>query len=204
MSYKEELDRIKEALDYALFGCSDDNANTEKHFNTLQNALIAVDRIKKSQSNLLDQKIDEEGNVIEKPENHQERWQEFLNMDLEKNMSEDERYWWNILQKYQNTPTLRQEREDSKQNLLTANRIINEQSEELKRLKEENEKLVNSVGEWSALAIDRKQDLDEANKKIEELKEGIDEILDLDHGHGVINQTWMFNHLKELKESLTK
>ncbi len=134
MSYKEELDRIKEALDYALFGCSDDNANTEKHFNTLQNALIAVDRIKKSQSNLLDQKIDEE----------------------------------------------------------------------LKRLKEEKDKLVNSVGEWSALAIDRKQDLDEANKKIEELKEGIDEILDLYHGDGVINQTWILIHLKELKKSLTK
>jgi len=79
-----------------------------------------------------------------------------------------------------------------------------ELEEELKRLKEENEKLVNSVGEWSALAIDRKQDLEEANKKIEELKEGIDEILDLDHGHGVINQTWILNHLKELNKSLTK
>lgn len=76
--------------------------------------------------------------------------------------------------------------------------------EELKRLKEENEKLVNSVGEWSALAIDRKQDLDEANKKIEELKEGIDEILDLYHGDGVINQTWILIHFKELKKSLTK
>jgi len=76
--------------------------------------------------------------------------------------------------------------------------------EELKRLNEENEKLVNSVGKWSALAIDRKQDLDEANKKIEELKEGIDEILDLYHGDGVINQTWILIHLKQLKKSLTK
>ena len=45
--------------------------------------------------------------------------------------------------------------------------------EELKRLKKEQRKLVNSVGKWSALAIDRKQDLDEANKKIEELKDAI-------------------------------
>jgi len=41
--------------------------------------------------------------------------------------------------------------------------------EELNRLKKEQRKLVNSVGKWSALAIDRKQYLDEANKKIEEL-----------------------------------
>ena len=161
MSYKEELDRIKEALDYALFGCSDDNANTEKHFNTLQNALIAVDRIKKSQSNLLDQKIDEEGVTSQDAYEFLKTW-ESKGDNQSIPVSE-------MCADYANH-VLRQEREDSKQNLLTANRIINEQSEELKRLKEENEKLVNSVGEWSALAIDRKQDLDEANKKIEELE----------------------------------
>ena len=147
MSYKEELDRIKEALDYALFGCSDDNANTEKHFNTLQNALIAVDRIKKSQSNLLDQKIDEEGNVLESPEEH-------LSCDMDYGAS-----WVELNEEWKQAPTLRQERE------------------ELKRLKEENEKLVNSVGEWSALAIDRKQDLDEANKKNQEGREALNDIV---------------------------
>ena len=52
-----------------------------------------------------------------------------------------------------------------------------ELEEELKRLKEENEKLVNSVGEWSALAIDRKQDLDEANKKNQEGREASNDIV---------------------------
>jgi len=100
---------------------------------------------------LLDQKIDEEGFEIEKPDIKDDEFGDY----------------YSRLKRWEDAPTLRQEREDSKQNLLTANRIINEQSEELKRLKEENEKLVNSVGEWSALAIDRKQDLDEANNKLQ-------------------------------------
>jgi len=123
-----------------------------------------------SQSNLLDQKIDKEGCEIEKPDIKDDEFGDY----------------YSRLKRWEDAPTLRQERE------------------ELKRLKEENDKLVNSVGEWSALAIDRKQDLDEANKKIEELKEGIDEILDLYHGDGVINQTWILIHLKELKKLLTK
>jgi len=57
--------------------------------------------------------------------------------------------------------------------------------EELKRLKKEQRKLVNSVGKWSALAIDRKQDLDEANKKIEELKEALQETCSELSGQGV-------------------
>jgi len=39
---------------------------------------------------------------------------------------------------------------------------------------EEIEKLVRTVGEWSALAIDRKQDLDEATARIKELEEVVE------------------------------
>ena len=117
-------------------------------------------------------------------------------------LPETERGYDIQLKKFKRTPTLRQEREDSKQNLLTANRIINEQSEELKRLKEENEKLVNSVGEWSALAIDRKQDLDEANKKIEELKEGVIKFIKIHEPEEL--QPLGFGELKKLIKSLTK
>jgi len=119
---------------------------------------------KAKELNLLDQKIDKEGCEIEKPDIKDDEFGDY----------------YSRLKRWEDSPTLRQERE------------------ELKRLKEENEKLVNSIGEWSALAIDRKQDLDEANKKIEEYKKAIEFI----ENNFEVNAVGVC--LDKLKKSLTK
>ena len=90
------------------------------------------------------------------------------------------------------------EKEKAKQ--CQSNLLDQKIDEELKRLKEEQRKLVNSVGEWSALAIDRKQDLDEANKKIEELKDGINQAMSKDYSSRVD----LVNDINKIFESLTK
>ena len=48
---------------------------------------------------------------------------------------------------------------------------IKEQHQQNKALLKENSKLVQTVAEWSALAIDRKQDLDASLKEVKELKD---------------------------------
>ena len=94
------------------------------------------EKAKQCQSNLLDQKIDEDGVTSQDA-------YEFLKT-------------WESKGDNQSIPV-------SEMCADYANHVLRKEREELKRL-------VNSVGEWSALAIDRKQDLDEANKKIEELE----------------------------------
>ncbi len=130
MSYKEE------GKDLTYYKANAEEDYMQVPISVLRYITELEKKVKQSQSNLLDQKIDKEGCEIEKPDIKDDEFGDY----------------YSRLKRWEDAPTLRQERE------------------ELKRLKEENEKLVNSVGEWSALAIDRKQDLDEANKKIEELE----------------------------------
>ncbi len=130
MSYKEE------GKDLTYYKANAEEDYMQVPISVLRYITELEKKVKQSQSNLLDQKIDKEGCEIEKPDIKDDEFGDY----------------YSRLKRWEDAPTLRQERE------------------ELKRLKEENEKLVNSFGEWSALAIDRKQDLDEANKKIEELE----------------------------------
>ena len=101
------------------------------------------EKAKQCQSNLLDQKIDEDGVTSQDA-------YEFLKT-------------WESKGDNQSIPV-------SEMCADYANHVLRKEREELKRL-------VNSVGEWSALAIDRKQDLDEANKKIEEGREALNDIV---------------------------
>lgn len=175
MSYKEEL--YKNA-----FHIFEQNFNGEK--NRMESVKKVVDLIlKQSQSNLLDQKIDEEGNIIEMPKMDDcgaglsgcYGAPHLCELFVTGNCG---------CHKYKNTTT------------------IGEKLEELKRLKEENEKLTKTNSDNFDIVINNGKELSKANKKIEELK-------------GLLNMVDMVVELGEpvkkngtlqskIKESLTK
>jgi len=144
MSYKEE------GKDLTYYKANAEEDYMQVPISVLRYITELEKKVKQSQSNLLDQKIEEEGVTSQDA-------YEFLKT-------------WESKGDNQSIPV-------SEMCADYANHVLRQEREELKRLKEENEKLVNSVGEWSALAIDRKQDLDEANKNIEEGREALNDIV---------------------------
>lgn len=69
---------------------------------------------------------------------------------------------------------------------------------QIDQLTKERDELKESLDFQYKLVNQKQQQLQAEKQKNEELRKGIEEVTDLDHGHGVINQQWMFNHLKQL------